>query len=140
MTTEQIHETGVKRHGATWARANRRAVDALTGCELKPWSPGVKDAVSRVVLRVLDGAQLDAGNEWKKDNGRWTARTDKEKENQFMADPNMTTVNISKAVHARLRLLHDKTKVPVGALVEMALESYLKRREGRKGVVAVSAQ
>lgn len=50
-----------------------------------------------------------------------------------MADPTMTTVNISKPIHARLKELHVRTKVPVGALVEMALEGYLKRREGKKG-------
>ena len=48
-----------------------------------------------------------------------------------MADQNMTTVNISKTIHARLKALHDKTRVPIGALVEAALESYLKRRESR---------
>ncbi len=57
-----------------------------------------------------------------------------------MADQNMTTVNIPKTIHARLKLLHDKTRVPIGVIVEMALEGYLKRKEGKKSVEPVSAQ
>lgn len=74
MTIEQIHELGVKRHGAAWARANQRAVNALTWAELKPWSPGVKEAVSLVVLHVLDGVQLDTGQEWLAQSNKWTQR------------------------------------------------------------------
>lgn len=74
MTVEQIHEIGVKRHGITWARANQRAVNALNG-KLKPWSTGVKYAVSNVILKVLDGIRLDAGEEWLANATEWTIRT-----------------------------------------------------------------
>ncbi len=57
-----------------------------------------------------------------------------------MADQNMTTVNIPKSVHARLKLLHEKTQVPIGVLVKSALDNYLKSREGKKSVEPVSAQ
>ena len=71
MTTEQIHERGVRRHGADWANANQRAVDTLIGTGLKPWSPEVKDAIPRILLRVLDGVRLDAGQKWVNSDGKW---------------------------------------------------------------------
>ncbi len=77
----RIHEIGVKRHGAAWARANQRAVDALCSSSIKPWDPGVKDAVTRVVLRILDGVRLDAGEEWLPENGRWTPQRTERKTN-----------------------------------------------------------
>ena len=53
----------------------------------------------------------------------------------------MTTVNIPKGIHARLKALHKETRIPIGALVEMALESYLKSKEDmKKDADAVIAQ
>lgn len=75
MNIETVHDNGVKRHGAMWARSNQRAVDALSGAELQPWSPGVKDAVPRILLRVLDGARLDGGDQWLPSADDWTPQT-----------------------------------------------------------------
>lgn len=80
LTTEKIHEAGVRRHRAAWARANQRAVDALhEPGQLKPWDPGVKEAVSIVVLRVLDGVQMDAGKKWDAGIGSWVPNSDNAK-------------------------------------------------------------
>ena len=52
-----------------------------------------------------------------------------------MADQNMTTVNIPKTIHTRLKALHNKTRMPIGVIVEMALDGYLKRKESRAASV-----
>ena len=74
LTTEQIHEIGIERHGYAWAKANQRAVDALTGTDMKPWNPGVKDVIPRVVLRILDGVRVDAGEQWPLGASEWTQK------------------------------------------------------------------
>lgn len=74
MTTQEVHEIGVRRHGAAWLTANQRAVDALTESPFKSWDRGVKDTICRVVLKVLDGVRLDAGEEWLKGATGWTPR------------------------------------------------------------------
>lgn len=74
MTIEQVHDAGVKRHGALWIRANQRAVDGLGFSQLKPWDKGVKDAIPRVVLSILDGIRLDAGEQWLAGADEWTRR------------------------------------------------------------------
>ncbi len=76
MTTEKWHEIGVKRHGAAWSKANQRAVDALTGSQLKPWDRHVKDALPQVILRILDGVRLDAGEQWLAGASEWTPAID----------------------------------------------------------------
>ncbi len=77
MDTSKIHAAGIQRHRAAWPNANQRAVDALSGTSIKPWDPGIKDAMPRVILRILDGLRLDAGEEWLAGNERWTSQKER---------------------------------------------------------------
>ena len=44
-----------------------------------------------------------------------------------MADPNMTSVNIPKPLHRKLKLLRKKTRLAVGVMAELAIEEYIRK-------------
>jgi hypothetical protein len=71
MTNSEVHCVGAERHGADWINANQAAVDALTGTSLKPWDAQAKEAIPRVVLRVLDRLRVLRGETWDKEAKRW---------------------------------------------------------------------
>ena len=52
-----------------------------------------------------------------------------------MADPNMTSVNIPKPLHRKLKLLRKKTRLAVGVMAELAIEEYI-RATAAKGAAS----
>lgn len=73
-TFEQINESGMRRHRDRWFHANRRAVEVIWGTKFRPNDPEVKQMVSQIILSILDGAQVDAGNNWVPKSGQWVSR------------------------------------------------------------------
>jgi hypothetical protein len=71
MTTEEVHEAGVRRHGAQWYRTNVRVVEELGNTDLLAHDPAIRAAMPRLILRILDGIQFDDGNRWDKESGQW---------------------------------------------------------------------
>lgn len=52
-TFAEIHEFGSVVYGLAWLRANQRAVEAFTLCEVTPSSPKIRKALSLAVLRLM---------------------------------------------------------------------------------------
>jgi predicted transcriptional regulator len=43
-----------------------------------------------------------------------------------MADPKMTSVNIPRTLHRKLKTLRKKTRLAVGVMAELAIEEYVR--------------
>lgn len=71
MTTTEVHEAGAARHGDRWLHANQRAVEELWNTRLRVDLPEVKEAMPRVVLRLLDYMMIQTGHKWNPQSGLW---------------------------------------------------------------------
>ncbi len=71
---DQIHEAGAKRHGGLWMAANMRAIDVATYYGLTAYQPGVKEFLSEITLRLLDGLQVEKGKEWSATTQEWVEK------------------------------------------------------------------
>lgn len=52
-----------------------------------------------------------------------------------MADPNMTSVNIPKSLHKKLKAIKKETRLAVGVMTELAVEEYIRNVKLKKEVV-----
>jgi hypothetical protein len=66
LTIEQIHADGARRHKEAWFKANLRAIEAIASCRppIRATSREMQEAIPRIVLRILDGAEFDRGRAW----------------------------------------------------------------------------
>lgn len=71
LTMEDIHERGSKAHPFEWLGVNQRIVDTARSHGMDLSVGPVRETLSEIALRILDGLKVDAGFRWDKETGAW---------------------------------------------------------------------